>query len=104
VNTDVTYHMGVKVDRMRHRVTVGEKGLYLTPTEFRLLDVLIRQPGRAFARTHLMDAAIGEGSIVLDRTVDVHVKTLRQKLGEVRDGADALVETVRGIGYRFRET
>ena len=103
-NTDVTDHLGVRVDRMRHVVSVGEKRLDLTPTEFRLLEALIRQPGRAFTRHQLMDAAIGEGSIVLERTIDVHVKTLRKKLGEVRDGSADLIETVRGVGYRFRET
>jgi len=103
-NTDVTDHLGVKVDRMRHVVSVGEKRLDLTPTEFRLLEALIRQPGRAFTRNQLMDAAIGEGSIVLERTIDVHVKTLRKKLGEVLDGSADLIETVRGVGYRFRET
>ena len=70
----------------------------LTPTEFRLLEVLLRQPGRAFSRHQLMDAAIGEGAIVLERTIDVHVKTLRRKLGETE-----LIETVRAVGYRFRE-
>ncbi len=103
-NTDVTDHLGVKVDRMRHLVTVGDKRLDLTPTEFRLLEALIRQPGRAFTRHQLMDAAIGEGSIVLERTIDVHVKTLRKKLAEIRDGSGELIETVRGVGYRFRET
>jgi two-component system, OmpR family, phosphate regulon response regulator PhoB len=103
-NTDVTEHQGVKVDRMRHAVTVGEKWLDLTPPEFRLLEALIRQPGRAFTRHQLMDAAIGEGSIVLERTIDVHVKTLRKKLADVRDGAGELIETVRWVGYRFRET
>src|SRR3954453_1158971 len=100
-NTDVTEHLGVRVDRMRHAVTVGEKRLDLTPTEFRLLEALIRQPGRAFSRPQLMDGAIGDGSIVLERTIDVHVKTLRRKLG---DNAGELIETVRGVGYRFRET
>jgi len=102
--TDVTEHLGVKVDRMRHVVTADGRRLDLTPTEFRLLDCLIRQPGRAFTRHQLMDAAIGEGSIVLERTIDVHVKTLRKKLAEARDGAGDLIETVRGVGYRFRET
>jgi two-component system phosphate regulon response regulator PhoB len=102
--TDVTEHLGVKLDRTRHAVTVGDRRLDLTPTEFRLLEALIRQPGRAFTRHQLMDAAIGEGSIVLERTIDVHVKTLRKKLGESRDGAGDLIETVRGVGYKFRET
>ena len=103
-NTDVTEHLGVKIDRMRHQVLVGEKRLELTPTEFRLLEGLIRQPGRAFSRHQLMDAAIGEGSIVLERTIDVHVKTLRKKLDEVASGTGDYIETVRGVGYRFRET
>jgi two-component system phosphate regulon response regulator PhoB len=90
---------GVTIDRRRHRAYyLGEK-LPLTPTEFRLLEALIRQAGRAFNRHELMDAAMGEDSIVLERTIDVHIKSLRKKLG---DGAD-LIETVRSIGYRFRE-
>jgi len=67
------------------------------------LDCLIRQPGRAFTRHQLMDAAIGEGSIVLERTIDVHVKTLRKKLGDGKGSGPDLIETVRGVGYRFRE-
>ena len=68
------------------------------------MECLLRQPGRAFTRQQLMDAAIGEGSIVLERTIDVHVKTLRKKLGDVKGGSSDLIETVRGVGYRFRET
>ena len=106
---DVLEHMGVKIDRIRHRITHNGKKLDLTPTEFRLLETMVRQPGRAFSRHQLMDAAIGEGQIVLERTIDVHVKTLRRKLGEGIEGygeddEDAeLIETVRGVGYRFRE-
>jgi two-component system phosphate regulon response regulator PhoB len=95
---DVVEHLGVRIDRVRHRAFVEGRELDLTPTEFRLLECLLRQPGRAFTRHQLMDAAIGEGAIVLERTIDVHVKTLRKKLGS----AD-LIETVRGVGYRFRE-
>jgi two-component system phosphate regulon response regulator PhoB len=71
--------------------------LPLTPTEFRLLETLVRQPGRAFTRYDLMDAAVGD-TIVLERTIDVHIKTLRRKLGD----AGTHIETVRGVGYRFR--
>jgi two-component system, OmpR family, phosphate regulon response regulator PhoB len=95
---DVVEHLSVRIDRVRHRAFVEGRELELTPTEFRLLECLLRQPGRAFTRHQLMDAAIGEGAIVLERTIDVHVKTLRRKLGS----AD-LIETVRGVGYRFRE-
>ena len=91
--------LGVAIDLHRHRATFEEVELPLTPTEFRLLEALVRQPGRAFSRHELMDSAIGSDAIVLERTIDVHVKSLRKKLG---DGAD-LIETVRGVGYRFRE-
>lgn len=91
---------GVVVDRRRHRASVEGRELPLTPTEFRLLEVLIRQAGRAFTRHELMDAAIGEDAMVLERTIDVHVKSLRKKLGEAAD----FIETVRGVGYRFRES
>lgn len=96
---DVVEHLGVRIDRVRHRAYAEGRELELTPTEFRLLECLLRQPGRAFTRHQLMDAAIGEGAIVLERTIDVHIKTLRKKLG-----ASDLIETVRGVGYRFRET
>src|SRR5205807_336124 len=96
---DVIEHLGVRIDRVRHRAFAEGRELELTPTEFRLLECLLRQPGRAFTRHQLKDAAIGEGAIVLERTIDVHVKTLRRKLG-----AGDLIETVRGVGYRFRET
>jgi two-component system, OmpR family, phosphate regulon response regulator PhoB len=95
----VLEHQGVQIDRVRHRAMVSSKELDLTPTEFRLLECLLRQPGRAFTRHQLMDAAIGDGAVVLERTIDVHVKTLRRKLGPAGD----LIETVRGVGYRFNE-
>jgi two-component system phosphate regulon response regulator PhoB len=95
---DVVEHLNVRIDRLRHRAYVDDQELGLTPTEFRLLECLLRQPGRAFSRHQLMDAAIGDGAIVLERTIDVHIKTLRRKLGDTD-----LIETVRGVGYRFRE-
>jgi two-component system phosphate regulon response regulator PhoB len=97
---DVTEHLGVRVDRVRHVASVDGRLLDLTPTEFRLLECLLRQPGRAFRRSQLMDAAIGEGAVVLERTIDVHVKSLRRKLGR----AGEYIETVRSIGYRLRES
>ncbi len=90
---------GIVVDRHSHRVTLEGKELALTPTEFRLLETLMRQAGRAFTRHELMDSAIGEDAVVLERTIDVHVKSLRKKL----EGAADFIETVRGVGYRFRD-
>lgn len=96
---DVVVSQGVMVDRQRHRVTVGEQTLELTPSEFSLLDTLIRQPGRVFTRSELIDAALGSDAIVLERTIDVHIRSLRKKLGDTAE----LVQTVRGVGYRFRD-
>jgi DNA-binding response OmpR family regulator len=90
---------GVLLDRERHRVTVEDTPLDLTPSEFGLMEALIRQPGRVFSRSELIDAALGGDSLVLERTIDVHIRSLRKKLAEHA----ALVETVRGVGYRFRD-
>ena len=99
---DLIEHLGIRIDRVRHRVTVHNDEISLTPTEFKLLECMLRQPGRAFNRHQLMDAAIGEGQIVLERTIDVHVKTLRKKLDDA-GGTTEMIETVRGVGYRFQE-
>jgi len=97
---EVTTRYGVTVDLRRHQAAAKGKALQLTRSEFRLLDTLIRQPGRVFHRTELIDAALGEDTMVMERTIDVHVRALRRKLGEHAD----VVETVRGVGYRFRDT
>ena len=96
---NVIDHLGVRLDRVRHQLSIHGKPIELTPTEFRLLECFLRQPGRAFTRPQLMDAAMGDEAVVLERTIDVHVKSLRRKLGREGD----LIETVRGLGYRFRE-
>jgi len=99
VDGNVLVSQGVMIDRERHRVTIDEKLLDLTPSEFGLLEALLRQPGRVFSRSELIDAALGGDSLVLERTIDVHIRSLRKKLGPHA----VLVETVRGIGYRFRD-
>ena len=96
---DLIVSQGISVDRHRHRVMAGDQTIELTRSEFGLLDVLIRQPGRVFSRSELIDAALGDDAIVLERTIDVHVRALRRKLGDFAN----VVETVRGVGYRFRD-
>jgi DNA-binding response OmpR family regulator len=96
---DVIVSQGIMIDRRRHRATVGDTPLDLTPSEFELLAALVRQPGRAFSRAELIDVALGDDAIVLERTIDVHIRALRKKL----DAHAELVQTVRGIGYRFRD-
>ena len=98
-DNDVVTRAGITLDRRRYRVNVDGQLVELTKSEFRLLDTLIRQPGRAVDRTELIDSALGEDTLVLERTIDVHIRALRKKIGP---NADA-IETVRGVGYRFRE-
>lgn len=98
-DSDQVSHHGVMVDRRRFVASANDNPLHLTKSEFKLLETLIRQPGRAFGRTELVDAALGDDTMVLDRTIDVHVRALRKKM---QDAAE-LIETVRGVGYRFRE-
>ncbi len=89
----------LRIDPSRHEVTVSNKAVPLTLTEFRILAVLARRPGQVFTRNQLLDAARGADVMVLDRTVDVHLSSLRRKLGKAGDR----IETVRGVGYRLRE-
>jgi len=96
---DVVVERGIMLDRRRHRATVNGQPITLTRSEFKLLDTLVRQPGRVFHRAELIDSALGEDTMVLERTIDVHIRALRRKMGD----AATLIETVRGVGYRFRD-
>ncbi len=85
------------MDLTRHRVRRGEREVHLGPTEFRLLQHLLRQPGRVFSREQLLDAVWGRDIYVEERTVDVHIRRLRRALN-AGDEAD-LIRTVRSAGY-----
>ncbi len=91
---------GITIDHRQHRAVAGDVPLELTLTEFRLLATFVGEPGRAFSRAELVSAAIGDDSIVEERTIDVHIRSVRKKLGPYA----ARIETVRGVGYRFSET
>lgn len=97
-NRDVISEQGVEIDRVQHSVRVDGRDLNLTPTEFKLLWTLARQPGRPFTRHELLDTCRGEDANALERTIDVHIRALRSKLGRRAE----LIGTVRGVGYRFR--
>lgn len=89
---------GIDIDNAHHMVKLLGEELPLTPTEFRLLWTLARQPGRTFSRNELLDCCRGEDANSMERTIDVHIRALRKKL---LDRAE-LIETIRGIGYRFK--
>ena len=82
-----------------HKLAVGGKALKIGPTEFRLLELFMRHPERAFGRDQLLDRVWGRSVYVEERTVDVHVLRLRKALKP--HGLDGLIQTVRGVGYRF---
>jgi DNA-binding response OmpR family regulator len=90
----------LSIDLARHEVTIAGKPINLTLAEFRLLAALVAADGRVLTRDQLMDAIHGPDGVVLDRTVDVHVGRLRQKLGD-DPVAPRYVTTVRGVGYRI---
>ena len=90
------------IDRRCHEVRVQGKGVNLTPTEFRLLEVLAEEPGRVFTRLELLDRVFGYDYEGFERTVDVHVKNLRQKI-EPNPKHPIYIQTIYGVGYKFSE-
>ncbi len=89
----------LSLDLRGHHVRVGDERVHVAPTEFRLLELLMRHPNRAFDRAQLLDRVWGRNVYVEERTVDVHVLRLRKALTPF--GLGKAVETVRGIGYRL---
>ena len=88
----------LKIDRDAHRTWVDDLEIALTALEFRLLHAFLSRRGRVQSRDALLDDVWGMDADVTTRTVDTHVKRLREKLGE----AGAYIETLRGVGYRFK--
>lgn len=98
VDKDTVTGEGIEMDRVSHTVAMDGAELQMTPTEFRLLWAFLKQPRRTYSRSELMDFCRGEDANSLERTIDVHIRSLRKKIG---DRANT-IETVRGIGYRYR--
>ena len=91
---------GLRLDPQAHRVTGHEQPLGFGPTEFRLLHYLMTHPNRVYSRAQLLDEVWGDHVYIEERTVDVHIRRLRQALAPT--GHDKLIETVRGSGYALR--
>lgn len=92
----------LEVDFLRHEVRVDGAAVHLTPKEFTLLEILIKQPGRVFSRLELLELAFGFDYQGFERTVDVHVMNLRKKI-EADAAQPKYIHTVYGIGYRFED-
>lgn len=87
------------IDFSRFEAKLRGQPLKLTATEFKLLAELAGHPGRALTREHLLNRAVGDAVVVVDRNIDVHIRSVRKKLGDHA----GMIETVRGLGYRFVE-
>ncbi|MGA9116328.1 MAG: response regulator transcription factor [Bacteroidota bacterium] len=89
----------IEINRTSHTVRVGRREVVFPRKEFEILSLLASHRGKVFSREMLLNSIWGSGVCVIDRTVDVHIRKIREKLGE--DGS--LIETLKGVGYRFRE-
>ncbi len=89
------------LDAACQRVAAGEQAVNLGPTEFRLLQFFMGHPERVYTRAQLLDQVWGQNVFVEERTVDVHIRRLRQALSPV--ACDQVIQTVRGSGYRFSD-
>jgi len=90
---------GLRIDNVSHRVTADGKPVDVAPTEYRLLHFFMTHADRAFSRSQLLDQVWGDQVYVEERTVDVHVRRLRKALEVTKH--DYMLQTVRGVGYRF---
>jgi len=102
---DILTHGPFVLDPHRHEVRVDDQPVTLTGTEFRILAALMHADGRVLDRSRLIDKALGHGAVVTDRTIDVHITSLRRKISASSRNphAAAYIHTVRGVGYAFRE-
>ncbi len=89
----------IEIDHERFRVTVKGEAVAVTAVEFKILAFLAANRGKVFSRERILDHLWGNEKAVIDRTVDVHIKNLREKLGE----SASLIQNVRGVGYRIEE-
>ena len=87
------------LDLPKHKISFKNHSIALTSIEFDIFEFLSRSPGRVFSREQILDGVWKEGKFIIDRAVDVHIRGLRKKLGLAQD----YIETVRGVGYRFKE-
>ena len=99
VNEDIVSIYGMVIDCNRHEVRLEGKKINLTAMEFKLLHFLASHPGRVFTREHILNNVSSEDAYIIDRNIDVHIRSIRKKLDKQRD----LIETIHRVGYRFRD-
>jgi two-component system, OmpR family, alkaline phosphatase synthesis response regulator PhoP len=92
-------HGPLEINRSMYTVKIAKREVFFPKKEFEILALLASSPGRVFTREALLNAIWGSHVVVVDRTVDVHVRKIREKLGD----DSHLIETIKGVGYRFRD-
>ena len=102
VHKPVIEKQAIVVDCNKRLATMAGEELVLTNAEFKILEMLIKSPGQAFSKEELTEYALGRKYTAYDRSIDVHISNLRNKLGNNASGED-IVKTVRGFGYMFNE-
>lgn len=96
---EVIKYKNIEVDSNTHTVRISSKDVFFPKKEFQLLHFLLSNRGRVFSREVLLNQIWGENIYVIDRTIDVHIAKVREKLGEYSN----YIETIKGLGYRFKE-
>lgn len=89
----------IQMDKEKFTVSSRGKKIELTTTEFKILELFLSKPGSVFSREKILDYLWGDDKLVIDRTIDVHIKNLREKLGE----SGRLIKNIRGVGYKIEE-
>jgi two-component system, OmpR family, alkaline phosphatase synthesis response regulator PhoP len=97
---EILSHGRITINRSHHRVSVAGKDVFFPKKEFEVLAYLIRHAGKVVTRESLLSAIWGADVFVVDRTVDVHIRKIREKLGECA----SYIDTIKGVGYRLNET
>ncbi len=96
---EIVRFRNLEVDSVSHSVKINKKEVFFPKKEFQLLHFLLSNRGRVFSREILLNQIWGENIYVIDRTIDVHIAKVREKLGEYAD----YIETIKGLGYRFKD-
>lgn len=99
-NQNFVQHEFIKIDKEKHLVFINDEEIFFPKKEFELLKLLLENKGKILTRKKILESVWGNEVFVVDRTIDVHIRKIREKLGDY----SLYIETIKGIGYKFRES